>query len=44
MGITDTTKIINEYESNPECRDAVALARDIVRFEQSNIETLKKFL
>ena len=44
MGITDTTKIINEYESKPECKDAVALARDIVRFEQDNIEIMKKYL
>ena len=44
MGITDTTKIINEYEGKSECADALALARDIVKFEQSNIEVLKKYL
>ncbi len=44
MGITDTTKIINEYEGNPECTDAVELARDIVKFEQKNIEEMKKYL
>ena len=44
MGITDTTKIINEYENNPECKDAVDLARDIVKFEQNNIEIMKNYL
>ena len=44
MGITDTTKIINEYEGNPECKDVLVLARDIVKFEQDNIEALKKHL
>lgn len=44
MGITDTTKIINEYEGKEECRDAVTLARDIVKFEQGNIEVMKKYL
>jgi hypothetical protein len=44
MGITDTTKVINEYESDPECREAVELARKIVRFEQDNIEIMKKYL
>ena len=44
MGITDTTKVINEYESDPECREAVELARKIVKFEQDNIEIMKKYL
>lgn len=44
MGITDTTKIVNEYEGNPECKEAVALAREIVKFEQNNIEIMKKYL
>ena len=44
MGVTDTTKIIHEYEGNPECRDVLALARDIVKFEEQNVEDMKKFL
>ena len=44
MGITDTTRIINEYENKPECDEAVGLARDIVKFEQKNIEIMKSFL
>ena len=44
MGITDTTKIINEYEGKPECKEAIELARDIVKFEQNNIEIMKNFL
>jgi hypothetical protein len=44
MGVTDTTKVIHEYEGNPECRDVLDLARDIVKFEEQNIEDMKKFL
>jgi len=44
MGITDTTRIINEYEGKPECKEAVELARDIVAFEQKNIEVMKNYL
>ena len=44
MGITDTTKIINEYESDPACKEAIDLCREIVKFEQSNIEVMKKYL
>ena len=44
MGITDTTKIINEYENKPDCKNAVELARDIVKFEQNNIEIMKNYL
>jgi hypothetical protein len=44
MGVTDTTKVIHEYEGNPECRDVLDLARNIVKFEEQNIEDMKKFL
>lgn len=44
MGITDTTKIINEYEGDPNCKAAVELAREVVKFEQNNIEIMKKYL
>ena len=44
MGVTDTTKLINEYEKAPDCKEAIELAREIVRFEQDNIEKMKKYL
>ncbi len=44
MGITDTQKIINEYEGKPECEDILAVARDIVKFEEENVQKMKKHL
>ena len=44
MGITDMTKLLNDYECKAEGEAAVRLARDVVRFEERNLETLKPFL
>lgn len=44
MGVTDTMKILNEYKSNGECSDAIAVAESIVKFEQNNIEIMKQYL
>ena len=44
MGITDTTKLIREYENTPCSEDSLALARQTVRYEEESIERLKKFL
>ena len=42
MGITEMTKLINNYKSR-EC-EATELAREIIAFEQHNIELLKEYL
>lgn len=42
MGITDTTKLLNNYKT--EDSDAVRLAREVVAFEERNIEIMKGFL
>ncbi|MBR7112148.1 MAG: hypothetical protein IKC75_04415 [Clostridia bacterium] len=42
MGITDMTKLVNNYETKDS--DAVRLAKDIILFEQHNIEVLKRYL
>ncbi|MBP3370150.1 MAG: hypothetical protein J6L85_05300 [Clostridia bacterium] len=44
MGITDTTKLIREYENSSCAEDALALARKTVKYEEESIERLKKFL
>ncbi len=44
MGITDTTKLIHEYENTQGCEAALKLAGEMVQFEQSNIEKMKEFL
>lgn len=44
MGITDMTKIIREFEHGGCPETALALGRELVSFEQDNIEKLKSFL
>lgn len=44
MGITDTTKLLNEYKGKGECEGAIKLAEEIIKFEQNNIEIMKKYL
>ena len=44
MGVTDTTKLIRQYENTPCSEEALALARETVRYEEESIERLKKFL
>ena len=44
MGITDMTKKVREFEGDG-CPDrALRLGRDLISFEQENIEKLKAFL
>lgn len=42
MGITDMIKLINNYDTVDS--EAVRLAREIVGFEEHNIEVLKRYL
>ncbi len=42
MGITDMTKLVNNYKTTDS--EAVRLAREIIAFEQHNIEILKRYL
>ena len=44
MGVTDTTKLIRQYENTACSEEALALARETVRYEEESIERLKKFL
>lgn len=44
MGVTDTTKLIREYENTSCSEEAIALARETVKYEEESIERLKKFL
>ncbi|MBE6592521.1 MAG: hypothetical protein E7642_00835 [Ruminococcaceae bacterium] len=44
MGITNTTKLIREYENTTCSESALALARKTVQYEEESIERLKKFL
>ena len=44
MGITETTKLIREFENTPCSEAALSLAKETVKYEQESIEKLKKFL
>lgn len=44
MGITDTLKILRDYENTNISECAMKIARDIVSFEEKNVETMKKFI
>lgn len=44
MGITDMTKKVREFEGDNCPEQALQLGRDLISFEQNNIEKMKKFL
>ena len=44
MGITDTLKILRDYENTNVSECAIKIARDIVSFEEKNVETMKGFI
>jgi len=44
MGVTDTIKVLREYENTSVSEEALALARDIIKFEEENIEVMKKYI
>jgi hypothetical protein len=44
MGMTDTTKLLREYENTDASEAALSIARSIVKFEEENIERMKKHL
>lgn len=44
MDVTDLLQKVSVYENLPECKKSVALAKEIVDFEEKNIEKMKQFL
>ena len=44
MAITDTLKILRENENTGVSECSVSLARDIISFEEKNVEIMKKFI
>lgn len=44
MGTTELTRLIREHENTNCSESTLKLARDVVKFEESTIETMKKFL
>jgi hypothetical protein len=44
MGITENTKLVNEYEEKNISEEALKLGKDSVKFMEDTVEKLKKFL
>ncbi|MBE6534911.1 MAG: hypothetical protein E7678_08130 [Ruminococcaceae bacterium] len=44
MGITDATKLLREYENTSCSKEALDIARRIIKYEEETVERLKKFL
>ena len=44
MGMTDTTKLLRDYESTDASEATLSLTRAIIKFEEENIERMKKHL
>ena len=44
MGTTELTRLIREHENTNCSESTLKLARDIVKYEESTIESMKKFL
>lgn len=44
MGMTDTIKILREYENTDVSESALRLAKEIIKFEEKNIEIMKGHL
>lgn len=44
MDVTDLLQKVSVYEKCPECKNSVSLAKEIVAFEERNIEKIKEFL
>ena len=44
MDVTDLLQKISVYENCPECTNSVRLAKEIVAFEEKNIQKMKQFL
>ena len=44
MGITDMTRLLNDHEPRGTGKAAARLAREVVAFEEHNLEMLKRFL
>ena len=44
MGITDGIKLLRDYENTGVSEHALALVRDIIKFEENNLERAKKYI
>lgn len=44
MGITDSIKLLRDYENTSVSEEALAFAREIIKLEEHNLEVAKSFI
>ena len=44
MGITDLTRQVREHENTTCSESALSMAKDIIRFEEATVSTMKQYL
>ena len=44
MGITDGIKLLRDYENTSVSEEALAFAREVIKFEEHNLEVAKSFI
>ncbi len=44
MGITDSIKLLRDYENTSVSEEALGFAREVIKFEEHNLETAKSFI
>lgn len=44
MGITDSIKLLRDYENAGVSEQALSIARDIIKLEEHNLETAKSYI
>ena len=44
MGITDSIKLLRDYENKRVSEEALGFAREVIKFEEHNLEVAKSFI
>ena len=44
MGITDSIKLLRDYENTDVSEEALALTREVIKFEENNLERAKSYI
>lgn len=44
MAITQMTRLTHQFESRPACEELIGIAREVITFEEGQIERLKAYL
>ena len=44
MGITDSIKLLRDYENTSVSEEALALVREVIKFEENNLEVAKAYI